>query len=123
MSDDDLLIMRDLIDKEMETSDDRGIGRVDDILAEWREDGSLVLTQLLTGPEALAGRVSRRLRSIAASLLRGRFEHSIPMSEIEEVQEAREALRLRGPAASYPQSGADRWVAEHILRFIPGSGT
>jgi hypothetical protein len=51
--------------------------------------------------------------------LRDRFEHRIPVKEVEDFGPT---LHLRGKAAQYPVGQADRWVADHILRWIPGSG-
>jgi hypothetical protein len=31
-------------------------------------------------------------------------------------------LHLRGKAEQYDIGQSDRWIAEHILRWIPGSG-
>jgi sporulation protein YlmC with PRC-barrel domain len=113
------LAMRDIADGLLETTDGRHIGRVADIEAEWRPDGSLVVTHLLIGPQALIGRVSSRLRPLARWMLRDRFDHRIP---IEEVDELGPTIRLRGPASSYAVGHADTWVSDHILRFIPGNG-
>ena len=111
--------MRDIMDAQLETADRRKIGRVADILAEWREDGSLVLTHLVVGPQAHAGRVSSHLRSFLRSILKDRFEHRIPISEVVEVGPT---VRLRGNASDYDVGHADAWVVDHILRFIPGNG-
>jgi sporulation protein YlmC with PRC-barrel domain len=115
---DRLLVMGDIMDMQLETSDGRHVGRVADIEVELRDDGALALTHLVVGPEALSGRVASRLRPLAHLLLRGRFDHHIPVAEIEEVGPT---VRLRGTAAEYGLDRSDRWLAEHILRFIPGS--
>ncbi len=117
--DDDIFSIADILDSQLTTSDKRNIGRVADIEAEWCEDGSLVLTNLITGPQALAGRVAIPLRSLFQRLLRGRFEHRIPLEEVEEFGPT---LLLRGKAMDYPVGQSDRWIADHILRWIPGSG-
>ena len=109
----------DIIDNQLETSDGIEIGRVADIEAEWRDDGQLVLTNLVTGPQALAGRVSSRLRPISRFFLRNRFEYHIPLKEVERFGPT---LHLRNKAADYPVGQSERWIAEHILRWIPGSG-
>jgi hypothetical protein len=114
---DRLRAMGDIMDVQLEGSDGRRIGRVADIEAERRDDGTLVLTHLVVGPEALSGRVASRLRPLAHVLLRGRFDHRIPVTEIEDVGPT---VRLRGTAEEYGLGGSDRWIAEHILRFIPG---
>ena len=116
---DPLLVMRDIMDAQLETQDKRHIGRVADIEAEWREDGKLVLTTILIGPQALVGRVAERLRPVARLLLRDRFEHSIPFSEVENFGPT---LRLSRQVKDYDVGQSDDWIASHILRWIPGSG-
>ena len=111
--------MRDVMDYQLETSDNVRIGRVADVRAEWRDDGELYLTHLATGPQALAGRVSERLRPLARAIFHDRFEHAIPLSEVTEFGPT---LRLTGKATDYATGQSDRWIASHILRWIPGSG-
>ena len=70
---DDIFSIRDIIDSQLVTNDGRRIGRVADIEAEWREDGSLVLTALVTGPQALARRTAKPIRTLMHFLFRDRF--------------------------------------------------
>lgn len=114
-----ILVMRNIMDNQLETCDDIEIGRVADIEAELHPDGRLVLTKLMTGPEALAGRVSSHLRPIVHFLLRNRFEHSIPIDEIDGFHPT---LRLRGRAIDYATGESERWIANHIFRWLPRSG-
>lgn len=81
--------------------------------------GVAIALSLLTGPEALAGRISSRLRPIVHFLLRNRFEHSIP---IDEIGGFHPTLRLRGRAIDYATGESERWLANHIFRWLPGSG-
>ena len=119
MSGRDILVMRDIADGQLETADGRRVSRVADIRGEWRADGRLVLTHLLVGPEALAGRLSSRLRGPMHRVLRGRFEHRIPVGDVAEIGLN---VKLRRRASEYAHAGADRWVVDHITRFIPGGG-
>jgi hypothetical protein len=114
-----LLMMRDIMDSQLETHDKRRIGRVADIEGEWRADGKLVLRNIVTGPEALTGRVFSHLRPLASFLLRGHFEHRIPLSDVETFGPT---LRLRKKAEDYLVGQSDQWIADHILRWIPGNG-
>ena len=113
------LVMRDLMDAQLESTDGRPLGRVDDLLAELDGDGRLRIVEVATGPEALAGRASSRLRPLVHRLLRGRLDARIPLTEIEELGPT---IRLRGPATEYRAGRSDQWVADHLLRWIPGSG-
>jgi hypothetical protein len=114
-----LQVMRDLVDGELLSSDGRSLGRVDDVVAVLEDDGSVRLVEIVTGPEALAGRVASRLRPLARRLLRGRLDSRIPLSEVDELGPT---IRLRGPAASYRTGRSDQWIADHLLRWIPWSG-
>ena len=105
---DDIFSIADIIDSQLETRDKKNIGRVADIEAVWGEDGTLILTDLVTGPQALFQR-----------LLRDRFEQRIPLKEVEEFGPT---LRLHKKATDYSVGQSERWIADHILRWIPGSG-
>lgn len=114
-----LLVMRSIMDEQLETRDGRKIGRVADIEAEWKEDGKLILTNLVTGPQALTGRVASRLRPIARFIFRDRFEHAIPLTEVENFGPT---LHLRREAKDYETGQSEYWLVNHILRWIPGNG-
>lgn len=115
----DELAIQDIIDIQLESSDGFHIGRVADVLGEWQEDGRFVITHLVSGPQALAGRVALPLRGLFQAIFHDRFEVSIPISE---VQEFGPTLRLRGKANDYRIGESERWIAAHILRWLPGSG-
>jgi hypothetical protein len=117
--DEQQLSLRDIIDSQLETRDHIQISRVDDVEGEWRDDGTLVLTVLITGPQALAGRVASPLRSLFRSIFRDRFDHRIPLFDVEAFGPT---LRLGGTAKDYPVGKSDPWIADHILRWIPGNG-
>lgn len=116
---DDIFSIRDIIDSQLETADHVHIGRVADIELEVGEDGTLILKNLLTGPQTLAGRISPRLRSSVRFLLRDRFEARIPLSEVVSFGPT---LQLRKTAREYQVGQSEHWIARYILRWIPGSG-
>jgi hypothetical protein len=116
---DRLLAIRDIVDGQLMSVDGRRLARVADVRARWHEDGSLWLTELVVGPEALAGRVSDRLRRVLHRMFRGRLEHHISVVEVEELGPT---IRLRGRTSDYGLGGADEWIVRHVFRFIPGSG-
>src|SRR5258708_12901177 len=78
---DEIFSVRDILDSQLQTRDRRKIGRVADIEAETRADGSLKLTYLVVGPQALAGRVHPRLRAFLRFFFRDPFTHRIPLNE------------------------------------------
>jgi hypothetical protein len=109
--------MRDLMDSLLMTRDGVRIGRVADIEAVWDAHG-LRLTYLLCGPQALAGRLHPQLRRLARWLLRDRFERRIPVEEIVAIGPT---VRLRGAASDYKVGTSERWLAERVIRHIPGA--
>jgi hypothetical protein len=113
------LLVRDVFDGQLESLDGRRIGRVADLEAVWRDDGTLHVQAILVGPQVLLGRISYRLRGFAGRVLGERFLHRIP---IEEVEELGPTVRLRKHARDYRVADGDRWVADHVLRYIPGNG-
>ena len=117
--DDDLFSIRDILDSQLETRDKHSIGRVSDIEGEWQDDGTLIITHLLIGPQTLAGRVAEPLHTLVRFFLRDRFDNRIPLSDIEDFGPT---LQLRKTAAEYAVGKTDAWIANHILRWIPGSG-
>jgi len=119
LADDELLAMRDIADGLLESSDGVPLGRVADVEIEVGDDGGARLVGLVVGPEALAGRVSSRLRRPARWLLKSRFEHAIPVVEVERFGPT---VNLRREASHYDTGSGEAWVQRHILRFLPGNG-
>jgi hypothetical protein len=78
----------------------------------------LFLTHIVSGPEALTGRVSSRLRPLAHAVFRGRFDNRMLISEIVEVGPT---LKLRQQSGRYRIGRSDLWIAKHVLRWIPGA--
>jgi hypothetical protein len=113
------LLMRDVMDAQLESADRRRIGRVGDLEAELSADGRLRVTTILVGPQVLLGRLSHRLGGGSMRFLGDRFLHRVAIDEVEEVGPT---VRLRGVAETYSTAQGDKWVADKILRFIPGSG-
>lgn len=113
------LTMRDILDGLLESADGVMLGRVADAEIAVEQDTARI-TAVITGPEALSSRVGTRLGPLFHRLLHGRFEHRIPIDEIEEFGPT---LKLRQNADQYTIGHADDWIFTHILRFIPGSGS
>ena len=113
------LLVHDVLDAQLLSADHQRIGRVGDVELEWDPADGLRVTAIEVGPQALLGRLSGRLRGAAMRVLGERYLHRI---EIGEVDELSLAVRLAQPAEAYAAARGDRWVADHILRRIPGHG-
>src|SRR3954449_5712295 len=112
------LLLRDIVDGQLRTREGRRVGRVADIELEWTPRGVYV-RRLVLGPEAHLGRVWSRLGALGERVFKGRYEHSIDASAIEEIGPN---VMLRDTADKYDTGDADEWIRTHIFRFIPGSG-
>ena len=113
-----LHLMRDVADGQLLAADGRRLGRVADLAATLRPDGSLEISAILIGPAALARRLSNAGGRLVTRLGARRFERIVPVSEVKEFGSA---IRLRSDAAHYDLADGDDWAGT-ILRFIPGSG-
>jgi hypothetical protein len=79
-----------------------------------------VIRNLVTGPEALVRRVSSHLAPVARWIFRGRFDKRIAMDQIVSIEGLE--IHLKRNAASYAPGASERWIARHLLRFLPGTG-
>jgi hypothetical protein len=117
------LLMRDVIDGQLESADRVRVGRVGDVRIAWQPgpDGrpTARVVAMITGPEALAGRIHPRLRTALHRLLDGRWERETPTAEIDELGPT---IRLRREARSYDVASGETWIATRVIRHIPGSG-
>lgn len=111
------LFMRDIVDGQLRTREGRRIGRAADVEVEWTSRG-LFLRQMVLGPEAHAARVWGPFADLFHRLFRGRYEHNIPITEIEEIGPN---VMLKQTAHAYDIGDMDGWIRDHIFRFIPGS--
>lgn len=114
-----LYAMRDIMDAQLMSADHRAIGRVADVALARRASGELALVAFLMGPQALAGRVSARLRRLFIRVLRGRFDARIPL---DQVRSFGPSTVLSGQADDYLAGQSERWLARNLWRWIPGSG-
>jgi sporulation protein YlmC with PRC-barrel domain len=111
------LFMRDIVDGQLRTREGRRIGRVADVEVEWTSRG-LFLRDMVLGPEAHTSRVWGRLADLMTRFFKGRYEHRVPVEEIEEIGPN---VMLKQTADKYDVGDADGWIRDHIFRFIPGS--
>ncbi|HEU4571735.1 MAG TPA: hypothetical protein VFR93_03545 [Candidatus Limnocylindrales bacterium] len=113
------LLVRDVLDGQLLSTDTVRLARVADVDLELDRDGTLRVTHLVVGPHALARRIARPIGRMAGRLLGDRHDHRIGVGELLEVGPW---LRLLGRASDYDLGAGDRWLVDHLLRFIPGSG-
>lgn len=114
----------ELLDREIVDADGAHLGKVDDLELEEGADGTLRVTALLLGPEALGPRfdhrigdwisgVGRRLRGDASGPLRVPAEHVAALGNLVELDTTIAELGVE------PRS--ETWLREHLIVRIPGA--
>lgn len=116
------LLDRQLVDRE-------GVlcGKVDDLELEHSEDGRrLYVSAIVTGPGALLTRWGRRrlggwLRRFVAVFVPGREEDPgrIPFRSVRGIGDE---IVVSVDAEELASKGGERWVRDHVIGRIPGSG-
>ena len=114
-----------LLDKQVVDAEDRPVGRVDDVEIELDDSGAPRLVALLVGQQALGERLGGTSgRTVAA--IAGRLRESpdgpgrIPLELVTGMDPL---VRLNRPVRELAGIvGLERWLAHHVVRWIPGAG-
>ena len=115
----------DLLDRQLR--DRRGVlcGNVDDLELQQSDDGEWYVSAILTGPGALAYRLGARrlgewLRS-ADSRMNGRDTDRTRVP-VELAHRIGSSIDLAVDAADLASHAFERWVRDHVVGPVPGSG-
>src|SRR4051794_36545240 len=117
-------LIREVLDKQVLDRREEKMGKVDGIVLELREDGPPRLAFLEIGPSALAHRFSPLLGEWMEALARhlgvsdGRPLRVAPRAIREVLVDVKVDVDARETAAM----AWEQWVAERIVRALPGSG-
>jgi hypothetical protein len=115
-----------LFDNQIVDSNRLPIGRVDDLEIEVG-DGSPRVTAILTGSEALGGRIGgflgRWMTAVSARLRSPAEEEGPPRIDVAAVEELEPLIELRLEKDELPEvAGLERWLATHFVGRLPRSG-
>jgi hypothetical protein len=126
-------LVRDVLDKQLVTRKQHDpMGRADGIVFELREpeggggEQPPRITAIQCGFPVLAARIHPRLGRWVQSLgrrfgvRRGRIYY-IPITRVHSIAQAEVELAI-DHADRTPATAWERWLREHIIRHIPGSG-
>ncbi len=116
---DELLLMRDVVDCQLLDPDGERVTKVAGVEAKFREDGRPVVLALLVGPEPLARRIGPRIGRLVGRVTGGGREVRIPW---EHVLDAGPDVHLDVPGSATGATRAEDWVRDRIIGRIPGSG-
>lgn len=116
-----------LLDRQIVDPDGELVAKVDDLeLTRSRDDPrTLYVTALLVGPLALGPRLGGRLGRWVTSIARRLSEdpepspHRIDMALVQDLDSAITVSRRRADLAVEP---LERWMGDHVINRIPGSG-
>ncbi|SBT65796.1 hypothetical protein GA0070622_2808 [Micromonospora sediminicola] len=118
-----LLIGFDLLDRQIVDCDGIPVGKVDDVELRRRPDGTLIISALLTGQQALGARFGGTLgRWIAATAARldmhRRGPRRIGYNLVERVASA---VHLTVRRDLLPEPALESWLNDHLVGRIPGA--
>jgi sporulation protein YlmC with PRC-barrel domain len=115
-----------LLDRQMLDRDGRMAGCVDDLELAYQEGTrQLHVTAILSGPGALAQRLGRRryggwMRRVHA--LASPTEGDPARITFQRVSDIGDHVTLAADREDLGSASAERWVRDHIVDHIPGSG-
>lgn len=115
-----------LLDNEVVDRNRLPIGRIDDLEIEV-EGGQPRVTAIVTGSEALGGRIGgflgRWMAAISARLRSPTQEKGPPRIDLAAVEEIEPLIELRVEKDDLPEvAGLERWLAANFVGRLPGSG-
>ena len=116
MNDENVDLMRSVLDHEIVDADDVPCGMVDDVELSGGPGGVLKVEALLTGPGAWTERLPWLFPRLARALV-GRQQSRIPWSEVASLGDR---LKLKSTAKELGLNSGDRRM-EQWLKRIPGS--
>lgn len=114
-----------LLDQQIVDADRRPVGRVDDLeLALPTDGGPPVVETVLTGAEALGGRIGTAFgRGMAAAAARLRSSPGPTRIDAGLIAELEPVVRLSAPLSDLPEvAGLEAWLARHVIGPLPGAG-
>jgi hypothetical protein len=118
-----LELVHDVLDAQLLDERDERIGRVDDLVLEWRDDGRIRLTDILIGGPARAQRLGAWARAISRVLNHGRrIEQRVSKVPFGGVRRIADTVCLDIDGEKLPSSHVETWLRDHIVCHIPGSG-
>ncbi|MFB8776634.1 hypothetical protein [Streptomyces broussonetiae] len=111
-----------LLDRQAVDSEGTELGKIDDLLFADDGDGPPVLTAVLIGRRAFAGRLGGRAglwwAGIAERLSGRRGPVEVPVAAIDEMGTV---VRLASTAEAFPDLTApERWLRQHLVSRLPG---
>jgi sporulation protein YlmC with PRC-barrel domain len=117
-------LQRDLLDRQIVSTDGSLLGKVDDLELVEDDQGRLQVSALLVGSDALAarleGRIGQWLRRVGHRLDRSATP-GVRRLDYAMVVDVGSAVTIALAPDADPVSRLESWVAEHVVRHIPGS--
>ena len=114
-----------LLDRQLRDRDGRLCGKVDDLELERTDDGTIVVTAILSGPGHLLYRMGRRrvgswLGKLTTHVERSSLEDPgrIPYDRVSAIGTTVDLALDADDVATF---AVERWTRDHIVGHIPGS--
>jgi len=119
---DGLDLRHDILDAQLVDRDRENIGRCDTLLLEMRDGRPPRVATILIGGMVRDERIGRWMAGLARLLHGGRDRNRgvsrIPFSAVQSIGET---VQLDVARDELPSEHVERWLADHIIRRIPGA--
>ncbi|MGC1210709.1 MAG: hypothetical protein WA890_05465 [Micromonospora sp.] len=113
-----------LLDRQIVDRDGRLVGKVDDLVFAFDDEGYPYVDHLLTGQGALGQRVGGLAGRFLVALA-NRFVENPPVRPVRVpfplVERVDSAVRLRCRSADLPPSPVENWLRRNVIDRIPGA--
>ena len=114
-----------LLDRQLVDRDGRLAGKVDDLELGEREDGTLVVTAILTGPGALGPRLPGWFGRATLAVwrrLHGDVDPGPGRIPFDRVTEIGSAVHLTAARHELPTHALELWARNNVVEKLSGSG-
>jgi hypothetical protein len=114
-----------LLDRQLVDRDGWLVGKVDDLELAEQQDGSLLVTAILTGPGALGPRFPGVLGRAILALWHRLSDDADPQPgriEFAAVRSLGSAVTLSIAMRALPSRALERWARDRIIGKLPGAG-
>jgi len=110
------------LDRQVIDRDGQFVCKVDDLELEEDESGNVFVSGIVVGPRALGPRVGGRLGRWITAIAERIATEPVRVISFSQVADIGEEIKIGATRAQLDTDPLERWVEQHVISRIPGSG-